>query len=195
MVKKIGALLIKQRTTITLLVVLLLVVEDIWDKTAPYNLFNANPLWGPLGALIVLLGIALRSWAAGVLHKNEGLATTGPYALVRHPLYIGSLIIALGFCIITGDIENILIIPGLMLLIYVPKRIYEEKKLAGQYGEDWAVYASKVPAFFPYKCFQPSAVGQGFSLSFWLHNREYEAALACLVGLVATQLLRLFLRS
>jgi len=194
MIKKIGALLIKQRTTITLLVVLILIVEDIWEKRIPYSLFSTEHLWGPVGALIVLAGVALRSWAAGVLHKNEGLATQGPYVLIRHPLYVGSLLIGLGFCTITGDPENIIAILCLAMVIYVPKKIYEEKKLANQYGADWSAYASKVPALIPYKLSGISAACKGFSFRCWLHNREYEAASVCLVGLVAMQVLRLFLK-
>jgi protein-S-isoprenylcysteine O-methyltransferase Ste14 len=189
MIKKIGGLLIKQRTTITLLVVLILILEDVREKRVPFSLFNVHQLWGPVGALIVLAGVALRSWAAGVLHKNQGLATQGPYAFIRHPLYAGSLLIGLGFSTITGDPENILAILALAIAIYVPKRIYEEKKLAGQYGEAWSAYAAKVPAILPYKFLQTMAAGKGFSLRCWLENRESEAVAACLAGLAVFQLL------
>jgi protein-S-isoprenylcysteine O-methyltransferase Ste14 len=195
MIKKIGSLLIKRRTTITFLVVFLLFLEDFLEKRVPYSIFNFKDLWGPLGALMVLAGIFLRSWAAGVLHKTEILARVGPYAIVRHPLYMGSLWIALGFCIITGDIENIIGVVVLASIIYVPKKIYEEKKLATKFGVQWSAYTSDVPAFIPHKLPSMSAVRSGFSLDCWWHNREYEAAWVCLSFLIIMQLLNLFMRN
>jgi protein-S-isoprenylcysteine O-methyltransferase Ste14 len=195
MIKKIGSLLIKRRTTITFLAVFLLFLRVLLEKRTPYSIFDFSSLWGPLGAVIVLLGAFLRSWAAGVLHKTETLAKQGPYAIIRHPLYMGSLLIALGFCTITGDLVNIITILVLAVVLYVPKKIYEEKKLAGAFGDQWSVYTSEVPAFFPYKVPSLSAVRSGFSLERWRYNREYEAALVCLIFLVIMQLVYLYIRN
>src|SRR5471030_1298432 len=49
-------------------------------------------------AIPVVLGCALRSWAAGYLFKGKRVAVGGPYAYVRNPLYLGSFILGLGFC-------------------------------------------------------------------------------------------------
>jgi protein-S-isoprenylcysteine O-methyltransferase Ste14 len=53
------------------------------------------------GALVGLVGLALRAWAAGYLHKQQVLTVTGPYAYTRNPLYLGSAVLALGVAIAT----------------------------------------------------------------------------------------------
>src|SRR4030081_1397105 len=53
------------------------------------------------GDLVGLIGLALRAWAAGYLHKQEVLTVTGPYAYTRNPLYLGSAVLALGAGIAT----------------------------------------------------------------------------------------------
>src|ERR1700686_5530834 len=65
------------------------------------------------GALVGLVGLALRAWAAGYLHKQEVLTVTGPYAYTRNPLYLGSPVLALGAGIATRSW-----ISGAILLIY-----------------------------------------------------------------------------
>src|SRR5690349_20108116 len=55
-----------------------------------------------IGATVGLAGIAIRAWAARYLRKHEVLATSGPYAFTRNPLYFGSAILAAGF-ILAGD--------------------------------------------------------------------------------------------
>src|SRR5215813_1475703 len=49
------------------------------------------------GSILVALGLGIRTLASGYVLKNEELATTGPYAYTRNPLYLGSLILAVGF--------------------------------------------------------------------------------------------------
>lgn len=71
---------------------------------------RAHALWDwtdaehPFGMALLVGGLLLRSWAAGVIEKQSVLAVTGPYALVRHPLYLGSFLIALGFAEIMEDL-------------------------------------------------------------------------------------------
>jgi protein-S-isoprenylcysteine O-methyltransferase Ste14 len=55
-----------------------------------------------VGAAIAVPGLALRAWASGHLRKNDALATTGPYAYTRNPLYLGSFLMGVGFTIATG---------------------------------------------------------------------------------------------
>jgi len=52
-----------------------------------------------IGVAISLLGLALRAWAAGCLAKNQQLATAGPYAYTRNPLYLGTLMVAAGLSV------------------------------------------------------------------------------------------------
>ena len=74
---------------------------------------------------MAILGLALRGWAAGCLAKNQELATGGPYAYTRNPLYLGSLILAGGFALAARSA----VILGLLVLMFVA--IYAAKKIAG----------------------------------------------------------------
>ncbi|MDQ6993845.1 MAG: isoprenylcysteine carboxylmethyltransferase family protein, partial [Mariprofundus sp.] len=52
-----------------------------------------------IGLVVITLGEALRIWASGYIHKSAEVTSSGPYAMCRHPLYLGHFIIATGFCI------------------------------------------------------------------------------------------------
>ena len=67
-----------------------------------FLLAQARPATLIVGGLVALPGLALRAWATGHLRKNDALATTGPYAYTRNPLYLGSFVIGLGFTIAAG---------------------------------------------------------------------------------------------
>ena len=85
-------------------------------------LFFAQPtVWTlVVGAIVALPGLGLRAWASGHLKKNESLATTGPYAFTRNPLYLGSFIMGLGFTIAAGRAFLVLIFIIMILGIYLP---------------------------------------------------------------------------
>jgi protein-S-isoprenylcysteine O-methyltransferase Ste14 len=69
-----------------------------------YCAVTAQPVDWPFCAapVIVVLGLAVRLWASGFIVKNKELATNGPYALVRHPLYVGSIFILIAFSAASG---------------------------------------------------------------------------------------------
>src|SRR5437870_13772401 len=83
-------------------------------------LFFARPnVWTLIvGGGVALPGLALRAWASGHLRKNETLATSGPYAYTRNPLYLGSFLIGLGFTIASGQSLLIAIFLVMILGIY-----------------------------------------------------------------------------
>src|SRR5262245_5715006 len=68
-------------------------------------LLIARPWWPtfPIGCAIAAAGIGLRVWACGHLRKNRELTTSGPYAHVQHPLYLGTFLIALGAIVAAGS--------------------------------------------------------------------------------------------
>ena len=72
------------------------------------------------GALVGLVGLALRAWAAGYLHKQEVLTVTGPYAYTRNPLYLGSMLIAFGFALASRSIWIAVLLAALFAMIYIP---------------------------------------------------------------------------
>src|SRR5580700_743315 len=71
------------------------------------------------GLPVSLLGLALRAWAAGCLAKNQNLATGGPYAHTRNPLYIGTLLVAAGLAIASRSIGLGVLFAALFLFVYL----------------------------------------------------------------------------
>jgi len=175
------------RVRFTFILVVFLLIEDIAEGTRLHDIDSFQDLWGALGLILVLSGVALRSWAAGVVHKDEKLAVQGPYIIMRHPLYIGSLLMALGLCIIIGDNENIWFILIIGFLLYFPTIRKEEQELRQKFGKKWQSYIERTGIFFPKKI--PTNVSANWSLSQWLKNREYRACATSLVALIALELI------
>src|SRR6202050_5464992 len=61
----------------------------------------ARPTWRSIamGSILIVPGLLIRALASGHVRKNESLATSGPYAYTRNPLYLGSLLIGWGFAV------------------------------------------------------------------------------------------------
>jgi len=108
-----------------------------------------------LAAALPLLGAGaiLRGWGAGHLVKNDELTTTGPYAHVRHPLYLGTILIGTGFAIAIGGVWTLLMLAALwpwFALQYFPrKERIESERLENLYGARYARYRNAVPALWP----------------------------------------------
>jgi protein-S-isoprenylcysteine O-methyltransferase Ste14 len=100
------------------------------------------------GTVLVLAGSGLRLWAAGHMGaKGEDLAATGPYAHTRNPLYMGTIIAGLGFCLASGLWWSYILIFSLFTLFYIPTIISEERLMAERHGETYRDYARHVPRF------------------------------------------------
>ena len=148
------------------------------------------------GGLVGLLGLWLRAYAAGFLHKQEILTMTGPYAYTRNPLYLGSSILALG----AGIAAQSLISVGLLLVYFavfysaVMRR--EEKELHAKHGASFEEYAGAVPLFLPR--ITPAKLSResvgSFSLAQYKKNHEWQAAVGFLLLLAALLAIR-WLRS
>ena len=177
------AFLIRRRILISAILFGLMIARDVAYGPKPHDLFNLRDPLTVLGVLLVGGGLALRSWAAGILHKNAELTTTGPYGLIRNPLYVGSFLMMFGFCTLIGDPVNFLFILGPVLLIYVVKVRQEERLLATRFPQEWARYAKSTPRFFP----RLRRVGRSAEWQFsqWIHHREYQAFAASLAALAA----------
>jgi len=101
------------------------------------------------GFALAVIGQGWRIYAAGVIHKNKQLATTGAYSLVRHPLYLGNFLILAGFTLSSGN-WIIALVVFFFFLFYYPAAIrYEDSKLEGIFGNDWRAWSSNIPAMFP----------------------------------------------
>src|SRR3954471_3745193 len=80
-----------------------------------------------IGVPVSILGLALRAWAAGCLAKNQQLATGGPYAFTRNPLYIGTLLVAAGLAVAASSIGLAVLFAAVFLLVYLPVIQNEEQ--------------------------------------------------------------------
>jgi protein-S-isoprenylcysteine O-methyltransferase Ste14 len=148
----------------------------------------AHPTWNSflIGTAFVIAGIAVRALASGHLKKNEELATSGPYAYTRNPLYLGSLILALGFAIAARNWWIAALLLLIFVAIYLPVISAEEAFLQTRFPE-FAKYFTEVPRVIPrlrsHNPYQP-----GFSWELYLKHREYNAAIgsfALLAALIA----------
>ena len=132
-----------------------------------------------IGLPISVLGLALRAWATGHLAKDQQLASTGPYAYIRNPLYAGTLIVAAGILIAARDALLGIIFILVFLLIYVPVIELEEQHLREIFPA-YATYAAEVHRFFPLSKWKDARVP--FSWSLYLRNEEYKALLGFLLA-------------
>lgn len=151
---------------------------------AAYLIFS-QPIVRPLGigGGVALVGLAIRAYAAGFLEKGRRLATGGPYVYTRNPLYLGSLLMGLGFAIAGGSWLLGVAFLALFLLIYWPVMVREEDFLRQKFGEIYGRYAESVPLFFP-RWRAASASGEKFRFERYRKNREFDVALGYLAGII-----------
>jgi len=138
-----------------------------------------------LGTVLVLLGLTVRMWAAGVLVKGGGLCTDGPYGLVRHPLYLGSILAALGFAVMMHTIWAWLVVMPVFVALYGWQVSLEECQLRRQYGEAHQEWARRVPLLFPCPCRRAAGEGRTWQLARARANREHYHLLVTVVLVVA----------
>jgi protein-S-isoprenylcysteine O-methyltransferase Ste14 len=174
--------LVDRRVPISLVVFSSLVLKDIALGAKPHDTGNLGDPFTVAGLLLVLLGLAIRSWAAGVIRKSKVLATTGPYRLCRHPLYLGSLAMMIGFCTILGNVIDAFVVFGPMLAIYLLTIRREERRLSERHGETWREYAATAPKLLPIRPF--TNLSTEWSIAQWLKNHEYNALVTTLVALI-----------
>lgn len=142
---------------------------------------------------LVLPGLWLRGYAAGYVKKNRELTMTGPYAHIRNPLYLGSMLVAAGFAVALLNWEVVLALAMGFAMIYVPVIASEERFLRATFPE-FGAYCRRVPRLIPR--LTPARVsGNGstpgrFSFSLYLKHREYNAG----IGAALLYLCLLFLR-
>ena len=173
----------RRRIALTTFIFLLLLGCDLvlW-RTRPCNPFDWTNGTTLFGEVLLVSGLLLRAWAAGTLRKSQAIITSGPYQFVRNPLYIGSFMLMLGFSVLLQDWLAIWIVLGPILAMYLNKVRQEEKYLAHNFPDDWLAYKQTTPKFIPDVFAWPSL--SGFSISQWAHNREYQALVASVGGLI-----------
>lgn len=148
----------------------------------PFVFWGRDPYWW--GLIFVAAGLFMRAWGAGYLQKDRALAQTGPYLVVRHPLYFGSCLLALGLIIAFHHWAVTLFLGGLTFLVYRHQIRHEEKNLRATFGDAYVQYSRMVGPLWPKLAglkllFSPKVRhGASFSGRQFMKNREYE----CILG-------------
>ena len=153
----------------------------------------ARPTWMSiaLGCLVTLPGLWLRAVAAGHVRKNAELTTSGPYAYTRNPLYLGSIIIAIGFSVAAYNPWIGIVLVILFLAIYLPVIRSEEDYLRGAFpGFD--DYARQVPRLLP-RLTPANREPGSFSRELYRKHREYNALIGALCMMTALVLKLLYI--
>jgi protein-S-isoprenylcysteine O-methyltransferase Ste14 len=174
------AFTIRRRTLFSLLVVVPLV-----------GLARAAPTWYLVGSALMVLGIALRVVASGYLIKSAQLTVTGPFAHMRHPLYLANFVIAMGYCAMSGRWSTFPVVAALFVAVYAPTIAFEESFLADKFGDTYVQYRARVPSLFPRWRAAPGSWA-GFRWSLVLFNKEH-VNVSGLVALAAAFAVRLLL--
>ena len=141
---------------------------------------------------LVIPGLWLRGYAAGYVKKNQELTTTGPYAHVRNPLYLGSILIAAGFAVALESWAVGAALAVMFVAIYVPVIASEERFLRATFPA-FEEYCRRVPRLIPrmMPARMPGETGEGrFFLPLYLKHREYNALLGAALLYLSLLLLK-----
>jgi protein-S-isoprenylcysteine O-methyltransferase Ste14 len=133
------------------------------------------------GGAVALLGLLVRGWASGHIMKNQRLATTGPYAFTRNPLYFGSFLIAAGFAV-AAHWSLVLLVIAFWSLIYAPTMLREKGTMMREFPDEYREYERNVPAFVPRPTpWRRAGVEEGdYSFALYMKHGEWKALLGYL---------------
>jgi protein-S-isoprenylcysteine O-methyltransferase Ste14 len=116
--------------------------------------WRANPHFGPfhiLSSMFIFGGFIMLSSAWRVLYEaqtNHRLATTGLYARIRHPQYVGFVLIMFGFILQWPTLITLLMFP-ILVWVYARLAKAEERDMAAEFGSEYERYRNRTPAFIP----------------------------------------------
>jgi protein-S-isoprenylcysteine O-methyltransferase Ste14 len=127
-----------------------------------------------VGAVIATAGELLRIWAAGHIEKGREITRSGPYRYVRHPLYLGSSLMALGFIIAARSVAVGVLVSAYMLITLLAAIRTEEASLDEKFAGQYSVYRSGAAA----------PVMRHFSVTRAVANREYRSMTGLAVGMI-----------
>jgi hypothetical protein len=138
-----------------------------------------------IGGAISLAGEMMRIWAAGHLDKGREVTQSGPYRITRHPLYVGSAVVAFGAAVASASISVAVLIGSYMAITILAAVRHEEKNMRARFGDEYDAYLeSRTPQ-----------VARAFSFGQALKvNKEYKAILG-LIALVAILAAKVALRA
>ncbi len=122
-----------------------------------YNEMENDFIIWPLGIAIIFIGFLIRLWSTKYIgrrtpsmkKKGKTLVDTGPYAIVRNPLYIGNIIIATGLSVLSKLIWFTPFVILYFFTLYHVVVLYEEKKLSERWEDEYLAYFNEVPRWIP----------------------------------------------
>jgi len=136
-----------------------------------------------LGSIIVILGEMGRTWALGYIDKDAALATTGPYAFTRNPLYVFNTTMFIGFCVMGNNLIAALIASVLFLWIYVVVIKIEANRMVDLFGESYTEWSKHVPLFIPRLTPWKDRAKKAYSFALMLGHKEPKHWFGTVVGL------------
>jgi protein-S-isoprenylcysteine O-methyltransferase Ste14 len=102
-----------------------------------------------IGLAMAIVGQVFRIYAAGFIFKNKQLASTGPYTLVRHPLYLGNFLILIGFTLAAANLYVAIGVVVFFMIWYPAAIAYEDSKLENIFEEEWREWSKNIRAIIP----------------------------------------------
>jgi protein-S-isoprenylcysteine O-methyltransferase Ste14 len=140
-----------------------------------------------------VLGLAIRAWSSGLIRKNKALATDGPYAMTRNPLYLGSFIAGCGVSIMGGEPILAAVFVFAYLTTYRQIIVNEEAHLAKLFPDELPAYMAAVPRFFP-AVTKFKGFGQYDGMHMLKKHKEWQAwlGLLAITGVLLTKALELW---
>ena len=147
-----------------------------------------------IGLPLALTGAAIRAWASGHLEKNRALATSGPYAFTRNPLYFGSFVMTLGCAVAGGSTVLAVVLVIFFLAVYLPVMQSEAQHMAQLFAVDYRAWAQETPLFFPSIAPYSARRHTAFDRRLYVKHREYRVllGLAAVFGLLVFKVVRPF---
>ena len=141
---------------------------------AAVTLVFAQPTWATwrAGLLIAFAGECLRLWATGHLEKGREVTRSGPYRFLRHPLYAGSIVIAIGVAVASRSIAVAAVAAVYMGLTISAAIRFEETQLRQAFGS----------TYDDYRASRADPMMRRFSFARALRNREYRALGGLILG-------------
>lgn len=171
----------------------LMVVVNFVIRKIPVEPFDSA--LGMAGIALLVLGALTRSWSAGYIHKAKTLATTGPYALSRNPLYLGAAFMLTGVICLVPDVLTAVVMFGIFIGLYYTTIRSEEEFLRGRFGKEWDDYAFDTSRFFPFRFGRlRDAFVPGWNFRQWMQNRGWGVYAGIVVVLLLLWVYRVYLR-
>lgn len=157
-IKRLNRLRVKASMVAGPIVVLVAVLTP--QPALPHGLLDV------CGALLIAAGLGLRLSALGCIagNKKRVLVTWGIYRYLRHPLYCGSLLFLVGFCMLAGSLSAAVLAGLVFVGLYLPVVRAEERFLAFRFGAEWRTYCEHTWTLVPRLSTQLPRVHRPFCL-------------------------------